>query len=100
MVVLRRILNFEYDRDLWIETLDIDPREIAFRVEDQPVDSRVQMAFDEKERFDATVIIRPGLRERGPAIVCVSYSEINMDAARGPAARRVENVCRDCAHTF
>ena len=98
MIVLRRVIDFEYYGHLRIETLDLERREIAFRIEDQPVDARIQMVFDQKERFYPTVFIGPRFSQRGPTIVVVSHFEIDMHTARRSAATRVENVCGDCAH--
>ena len=99
MIVLRRVVNLEHHCDLRIKVSDIESGKIGFRIEDQPVDAAGQRFSNEKKGFDAAVFVGPGVTEFGPALVGVLQVETNSYATGGRAARDVEYVRRDGAHT-
>ena len=92
MIVLRCVVNLEDNRNLWIEEFDLERREIGFCIEDQPVDTARERLFNQKEWFDATVFIGPGVAEFSPAFVCVLQVQADRYTAGGRASRDVEYV--------
>ena len=92
MIVLRCVVNLEDNRNLGIEKFDLERREIGFCIEDQSVDTARQRLFNQKEWFDATIFIGPGMTEFSPAFVCVLQVQADRYTAGGRASRDVEYV--------
>lgn len=92
MVMLRRVVDLEYDRNLRIKILNIESREIGFGIEDQAINAAGQWLFNQKERFDAAVFVGPRMTEFGPRFVRVLQVQADSYTARGRASRYVEYV--------
>ena len=99
MIVLRRIIDLEHNRDLRIEKLDVQCREIGLGVEDQPVGAAGQWLFNQKERFDPPVFVGPRMTEFGPAFIRILQVQADSYTAGRRATRDIEDVRGDCAHT-
>src|SRR5258705_7980148 len=61
MIVLGRVVDLEDHRDLRIEALDTKRGKIGFSIEDQPIDSFAKRLLDQKERFDTSIRVGPGM---------------------------------------
>ena len=72
--------------------IDLERREIGFCIENQPIDTARKRLFNQKEWFDATVFIGPGVAEFSPAFVCVLQVQADRYTAGGRASRDVEYV--------
>ena len=86
MIVLRCVVDLEDNCNLRIEEFDVERREIRFCIEDEAVGAARQRLFNQKEGFYATVFVRPGMTEFGPAFVCVLRFEIDLHTTRRSAA--------------
>jgi hypothetical protein len=91
--------DFEDDRNLWIKKLDAKFGEIVFRIKNQPIGSTRKRFFNQKERFNPAVFIRPRMTQLGPGFIRVLEVKMDSNSARGCAAGYVEYVRRDGAHT-
>ena len=98
VVVLRRVVNFEDDRYLRIEIIDVETREIWLGIEDQPVNTAGKRLFHEKERFDPAIFVGPGVAQFGPAFVGVLQFQADGYTTSRRTPRDVENVRGNCAH--
>src|SRR5689334_5648289 len=96
--MLRRIVDVEDHAHLRIETANAERREIRFGVEHETISSVSHRTIDEKERLHASVGVGPRVAQLGPALISVLHLERNGHAARGRAARGIEDVRRNRAH--
>ena len=93
MIVLRRVVDLEYNRNLRIKVCHVESGKIGFRIEDQAVGAAGKWFFNQKERFDPPVFVGPGMTKFGPTFVGVLQVQVDRYAARGRASRDVEYVC-------
>ena len=96
--MLRWIFNMEDNADLRIERLDLEFGEVRFSVEDEPVSARLNGLLKQKERFDASVFIGPGVAELRPALIHILHFKRDGNRVRGPPARNINNVRGNAAH--
>lgn len=92
MIVLRRVVDLKNNRNLRIEKLDVESREIGLGVEHQPVGTAREWFFNQKEGFNPPVFVSPRMTKFGPGFVRVLYVQVDGDTARRRAARYVEYV--------
>ena len=93
MIVLGRVIDFEYDCNLRIKVFDVEFGEIVLRVENQPVSSPRERFLNQKERFHPAILVGPGVTQLGPCFIRVLDVQMDSDATGGRAARNVEDVC-------
>lgn len=98
MIMLRRVGDFENDRDLRIKKLDTEFGKVVLGIEDQPVSSARKRFFNQKEWFHPAVFVGPGMTQLRPCFVRVLDVQMDRNAARRRTARYVEDVRRDGAH--
>ena len=98
--MLRRVREVKNDRYLWVEIFDILLVEIVFGIKNQPISAFGKLLLDQKERFDAPVVIGPGMTQLSPRFIRVLNLQTDCHAAGRRTARDVEYVRRDRAHRF
>ena len=92
MIMLRTVVDIEYDRYLRIESVDTQLREIGLGIKIQPVGAIGHRSIDEKKWFHAPVSVGPCMAQLGPTLVRVLKLETNRDTTRRCACGRIENV--------
>ena len=98
MIMLRCVVDPEYNGNLRIEKLDAEFGEVVLRIEDQTVGATGKRLFDQKERFDPAIFVSPRMTKLGPGLIRVLDVQMNSDASSRRAARYVEYMRGDGAH--
>ncbi len=73
MIVLRRIAKLENDRYLGIEAFNSMGRKVSGRIEDQPVNTRIQYNFFRNQIGDPAIFVSGSFADQLPA---PSYFEL------------------------
>lgn len=90
--MLRVVVNFKNNGDLWIERLDTKRTEIRINVEDKTINAGRQRLVHQKERFDPAIFVGPCVAQLGPALISVLHLQANRHALCRRASRGVEDV--------
>lgn len=86
MIVLRIIRDLKHNTNLRVETIVVEPGEIRICIEHETVCSCRERLLKQKERLDASLIVSPGMGQRGPALVMVLALKIDSHSVSGLAA--------------
>jgi len=92
VIVLWLFADLKDDTHLRIKTFGIECREIRVSIKDKPISPRRERLLKQEKRLHASLIIRPGMRQRFPCFVVILTLKIDGDAVRGLSSRRIKNV--------
>jgi len=99
MIVLSLVVDSENNCNLRIEIVLVQTREIRFGIEDQPVGSTEKRFLYQEKRFHPTIVVGPGVAEFRPRLVRILHIQVDGDTTSRLAARHVEYVSGNGAHS-
>jgi hypothetical protein len=93
-----RLVQFEHDGYVWIESLDADRRKVGISQERQSIRARGEFCVFMKQIHDPAIGVCLASAEFFPFFCSGIHFENDLDADSGCAAHRIEDM--SCNHTF
>src|SRR5258705_7475115 len=98
MEVLRRVIDLESNRYLWIEAVDTKICKVALGIEYQTINSGTKIVLNQEKRAHSTVFVGPGMAQLQPTFIRILAFQRYGHTAGRTAPRCIQNVCGNGAH--